>query len=161
MPRYPLLLSTLLLVAACGGPEDRHGAPVTAAEAARLAATASAADWSRAQAVTVTLDAFEFAPETLTFRAGRAYALTLVNNGDSAHTFAAPDFFRAVAVRAPAPGAAGPGDAEPAPPLESIALAAGARRTLEFVAVTPGTYALDCDRPLHDVFGMTGTIRIE
>jgi uncharacterized cupredoxin-like copper-binding protein len=161
MLRYPLLLLALLPLAACGGPADRYGAPQSAGEAAQLAATAAAADWARAEALTVMLDSYEFVPNALTFRAGRAYRLTLVNDGDSAHTFAAPEFFRAVAARALIPGGAAPEAGQPAPPLESVALAAGARRTLEFVAVTPGSYDLECDRPLHGVFGMTGTLRIE
>lgn len=155
MPRYPLFLA-LFLVAACGRLEDRYGAPGSGYVADR-AAHIAAADWSRAQAVTVALDEFAFAPEALTFRAGRPYSLTLVNGGGSGHSFTAPGFFRAIAVRS----LAAPGGVKRAPLLESIALEAGRSRTLDFVPVRAGTYDLECDRPLHDVFGMTGSIRIE
>ena len=159
MPRctFIFVLPLLAALGACGGPADRYGAAETAAAASGRAAAAAAVDWAKAEAVTVTLDEFAFAPDAVTFRAGRPYALTLVNAGGSGHTFTAPEFFRAIALRAPSPGA-GTG-AQGA--LESVALAAGARRTLEFVAVTPGAYALKCERPLHSVFGMKGTIRIE
>jgi len=154
---FILVLPLLAALAACGGPQDRFGARETASEAAQRIAAISAADWGAAEAVTVTLDEFSFTPDALTFRGGRTYALTLVNAGGSAHTFTAPEFFRAVAMRPPGPGQGAHGEA----PLESVALGEGESRTLEFVAVTPGTYALKCERPLHSTFGMTGTIVIE
>jgi uncharacterized cupredoxin-like copper-binding protein len=155
MPRHPLFLA-LLLVAACGRPEDQYGAPGSGYVEDQAAHTA-AADWSQAEAVTVALDEYAFAPEALTFLAGRPYALTLVNDGDAGHTFTAPGFFRAIAVRSLATAEG----KKPAPLLESIAVEAGRSRTLEFVPLRAGTYELQCDRPLHDVFGMTGSIRIE
>lgn len=148
----PPLLAAL---AACGAPQDRYGAAVTAAAASQRAAALSAADWSKAEAVTVTLDEFSFAPDALTFQGGRTYRLTVVNEGGSDHTFTAPEFFRAVAVRAPDSGA------QAAAALESIAVGAGASRTVEFVAVSPGEYKLECERPLHSIFGMHGTMTIE
>lgn len=160
MPRYPVVLAlpALLALAACGAPQDRYGAPGSAVEASQRAAAAAAADWSRAEAVTVTLDEFSFAPDALVFRAGRPYALTLVNVGSADHTFTAPAFFRAIALRRPA--ATATAGAQGAP-LDSVAVAAGQRRTLEFVPVTQGTYPLRCERPLHAAFGMTGKITIE
>lgn len=147
MSRYLLFLA-LLLVAACGRLEDRYGEPGSGYVEDAAARTA-AADFSKAEAVTVGLDSFEFAPDALVFRAGRPYSLTLVNHGKGGHTFTAPEFFRAIAVRSQASL------------LESIALEAGQSRTLEFVPVRAGTYELECERPLHGVFGMTGSIRIE
>lgn len=159
MPRFPFIYALPLLaaLAACGGPQDRFGEPESATAASQRIAAITAADWSNAEAVTVTLDEFSFAPDTLAFRGGRTYALTLVNAGSSAHTFTAPEFFRAVAMRPPDPGQGAHGAA----PLESVALDGGASRTLEFVAVTPGSYKLKCERPLHSIFGMTGTLTIE
>jgi len=151
------LLPLLAALAACGGPQDRYGARETATEAAQRIAAIAAADWAAAESVTVTLDEYSFAPDALNLRAGRIYALTLVNAGAAAHTFTAPGFFRAIAMRPPAPGQGAHGVA----PLESVALGEGQSRTLAFVAVTPGAYALACERPLHGVFGMKGTIRIE
>jgi len=159
MSRVPIIavLPLLAALAACGAPQDRFGAPESAAAVSQRAAAVSAADWSKAEDVTVTLDEFSFTPDALTFRAGRAYRLTLVNAGGGAHTFTAPEFFRAVAMRPPGPGQGAHGEA----PLESVALGEGESRTLEFVAAIPGTYELKCERPLHSTFGMHGTITIE
>lgn len=158
MSRFPFIPVLLLAaLAACGAPQDRYSARETATEASQRLAAISAANWTAAEAVTVTLDEFSFAPDALTLRGGRTYALTVVNAGDSDHTFTAPEFFRAVAMRPPAPGQGAHGAA----PLASVALEAGARRTLEFVTVAPGSYRLECERPLHSIFGMHGTIVIE
>jgi len=159
MSRFPIIAVLPLLVAltACGAPQDRFGTSETATEASQRIAAISAADWSKAEDVTVTLDEFSFTPDALTFRAGRTYKLTLVNAGGTGHTFTAPEFFRAVAMRPPAPGQGAHGEA----PIESIAVDDGQRRTVEFVAVTPGEYKLKCERPLHSAFGMHGTITIE
>lgn len=156
MRAIPLFLLCLGL-AACGGVADRYGASDGAVAPALAPRDA---DWSTAQAVTVHLESFDFDPDILTFRAGRPYALTLVNDSGSTHTFTAPGFFRAIAVRSLSGGDGGgalPGDR----PLESIALAPGETRRLDFVPVRPGGYALECERPLHAVFGMTGMLRIE
>lgn len=152
LPLLPLLAG----LAACGTPQDRYGGPGSAAAAAQQAAATAGVDWKKAEAVTVTLDSYDFTPDALRFRAGAAYRLTLVNADGSGHTFAAPAFFRAVVLR-PAEGAG----AGRAAPLEAVAVAPGQSRMLEFVAVTPGAYELECDRPLHAMFGMKGTLVIE
>ncbi len=152
LPLLPLLAG----LAACGPPQDRYAGPQSAAAAAQQAAATAGTNWSKAESVTVTLDSYEFTPAALRFRAGAAYRLTLVNANGSGHTFAAPEFFGAVALR-PAEGAG----AGRAAPLQAVAVAPGASRVLEFVAVTPGTYELECDRPLHGMFGMNGTLTIE
>lgn len=155
-PRRRLPLVLCLALAACGGVADRYGSPESGYVEDPAAAT-GAVDWSEAVAVTVELSSFEFTPDDLVFRTGTPYALTLVNESSSAHTFTAPGFFRAIAVRA----LTGAEDATAAARLESIGLQPGEAKRLDFVPVKPGTYALECDRPLHDVFGMTGELRIE
>ena len=155
MSRHPLFLA-LLLVAACGRLEDQYGAPGSG-YVDDPAAQIAAADWSKAEAVTVALDEYAFAPDALVFRAGRPYSLTLMSDGEGGHTFTGPGFFRAIAVRSLATAEG----MKRAPLLDSIALEAGQSRTLDFVPVRAGTYDLQCDRPLHDIFGMTASIRIE
>ena len=41
-----------------------------------------------------------------------------------------------------------------------LSVAPGEQKVLHFVPVAKGAYALECTRPLHAIFGMTGTIRI-
>jgi len=159
MSRFPFIyaLPLLAMLASCGEPQDRYGTPETATAASQRIAAVSTANWKKAEAVTVTLDEYSFTPDKLVFKGGRTYALTLVNAGTSAHTFTAPEFFRAIAMRPPEPGQGAHGAA----PLEAVALEPGASRTLEFVAIAAGTYPLKCERPLHSTFGMHGTITIE
>ena len=120
-------------------------------------ARVAAADWAAAEPATVVLDEYSFAPQHLTFRSGMPYRLHLENRGGHRHTFTSEGFFKAIAahrLRA--------ADGEiTGPYLKTIELAPGAAEDLEFVAVTPGTYGLECSVFLHDVFGMTGEITIE
>lgn len=150
------VLCGLLAVTGCGAPGDRYGDPANDSPTAARAVPAGI-DWSAAERVTIRLSDFEFAPDTPVFRAGTPYLLLLENDGGSGHTFTAPEFFRAVALHdlTPATGERPPGI------LESVAVKGGQQRTLRFVPVTAGTYPLVCERPLHDVFGMHGTIRVE
>lgn len=153
--RVPVVLLCASL-AACGGVEDRYGGP-DAGFVENPATVTGEADWDTAAAVTVRLSSYEFAPDVVLFRAGRPYALTLVNDSGSAHTFRAPEFFRSIAVRS----LTGRDGGAPRGTLETIALEPGEARRLDFVPVRPGTYRVECDRPLHAVFGMTATLRIE
>jgi uncharacterized cupredoxin-like copper-binding protein len=138
---------TMALVA-CAAPP----APQPATPPATAAATI---DWSRAETVTVTLDEFEFQPAELALPAGRPVRLHLVNRGGRAHDFTAPAFFQAVALRE--------GDAVGAALRAqggSIDVPAGASREVAIVPLRAGTYPLDCDKPLHGVLGMSGSITV-
>src|SRR5438067_13331760 len=64
-----------------------------------VAAAAVAADWSRAQPVTVVTTEYEFSPKALTFKRGIAYRLHIENHGNEQHEFTAPEFFKAVRLR--------------------------------------------------------------
>lgn len=153
----PIIFAALVaLVAACTPNDDEFGAPTDGypADAAKIA---GGVDWSAAEELAVELSEFKFAPDILSFRTGRPYALTLVNSGALPHTFAAGEFFRAIAVKSLLfeDGEAG------FPKLESISLAVDESKTLFFVPVTPGSYELICTEPLHATFGMVGQIHIK
>lgn len=120
------------------------------------AAQAGAADvdWTRAQAYDVILTEFRFAPPRIVLRQGEPYALRLENERRFRHTFTAPEFFRAVAFR---PGGAAP-EAEQS---GSLSVAAGEVEEVDFVPLQVGTYSLECSKPLHGLFGMTGEIVVQ
>ena len=134
----------LLALAACTAPP-----PLTEPVGDRSAAV----DWSQAQLVEIALDEYAFRPERITLRAGEPVRLRLVNAGARAHDFTAPAFFAAAATR--------PGDAG-GPALRaaggSVDVPAGGVREVAVLPLAPGTYPLDCDTPLHGMFGMTGEI---
>jgi len=152
---FPIVLISLTL-AACGGAQDRYGGP-GAGYAEPPATVLSGVDWNKAEAVTVDLESFDFGPSVLTFHAGQPYTLTLVNKSSSSHTFTAPEFFRSIAVRS----LSGQRDGGEMQQLRTIGLKGGETRRLEFVPVQKGSYHLECSEPLHALFGMTGTLRIE
>ena len=56
-------------------------------------------DWKNAAPVRIMLLEYTFAPHEMVLNEGTAYRLVLSNIGDKDHTFKAPSFFRAIAVR--------------------------------------------------------------
>ncbi|MGZ9034159.1 MAG: plastocyanin/azurin family copper-binding protein, partial [Rhodospirillales bacterium] len=42
-----------------------------------------------------------------------------------------------------------------------FSLAAGEVKEIEFVPLQAGTYAVECTKPLHGLFGMTGDIVVQ
>jgi uncharacterized cupredoxin-like copper-binding protein len=151
-----LLFAGGLFLAACNAGDDGFIEP-TGNRLAELNAIVAAVDWSNAEKRTLALDEFSFSPSDLTFRINQPYELTLSNEGRVAHDFVAPAFFDAIAVK----GLVFTDGEVNLPLLESIALDAGELNTLIFVPLKDGTFPLVCDQPLHDTFGMEGTIRIE
>ncbi len=119
-------------------------------------ARVAAAEWSKAETVTVALSEFRFTPQELEFRKGAAYRLRIENRGDRTHTFDAEGFFGAIAVQKVRSG----GSETALPYVKRLVVARGEATDLSFVAVTPGTYDLECSVPFHDTFGMTGRIVI-
>lgn len=156
--RLPVLVSALLvslMLAACAAPAvDKYaGSPPETPAGARTALTG--VDWSSAQTVTVTLDAYRFDPESLRFIEGQPYRLVLRNTGTGDHSFAAERFFAAIAIHDVSRARA-----EDAGALVSLIVPPGGTRTVEFVPLVPGDYPLECDRPLHAGLGMLGEITI-
>lgn len=114
-------------------------------------------DWSKAETVDIALSEYDFTPAALSFHQDHPYRLHLANKGGDVHDFASKPFFQAIA----AAKLVTSGATTEMPRLESIGLKAGEAKDLYFVAVTPGTYSFDCREPLHAMFGMTGTARID
>ena len=133
----------ILLVAACAAePRGGPGGP--------QAVAAPTVDWGRAETVSVRMTDFAFTPDRLVLQAGAPVRLHLVNSGSGTHDFSAPEFFASAAY--PAGGRAPDGG--------KITLAKDETTDLVFVPTTPGSYALECTRFLHALFGMTGKIDV-
>jgi len=149
-------IATMMLVSACATPDDWFGRPEDGYPD-NSQQLANDADWASAKTVAVDLSEFSYTPRTLTFRAGRPYALELTNSGVVAHRFMARGFFRGIAAKSIVYG-----DGEASYPLlEAITLEPQETKTLYFVPVIPGDYHASCDQPLHSVLGMAGRIVIE
>jgi uncharacterized cupredoxin-like copper-binding protein len=151
-----LLLTSSLFLAACGAGEDGFVEP-TGDQLAELSAIVEAVDWSNAEERTVVLDEFKFSPADLTFKVNQPYELTLSNEGGVGHNFVSPAFFSAIAVK----GLVFADGEVNLPLLDSVALEAGETNILIFVPLKGGTFPLVCDQPLHETFGMEGTVTIE
>ena len=149
--RHAVVACVLLFGAFAGRPScaDVVGPPP------EVQARAAEVDWMHAHNYDISLSEFHFAPSRVVLRHGEPYALRLENAGRFRHTFTAPEFFRAVAFR---PGAAAT-EAEQAG--GSLSLAAGEVQEIEFVPLQAGTYAVECTKPLHGLFGMTGEIVVQ
>jgi uncharacterized cupredoxin-like copper-binding protein len=119
---------------------------------AKAQARAAEVDWTHAQHYDVILSEFHFAPSRIVLQHGEPYMLRLENTGRLRHTFTAPEFFRAVAFR--------PGEAatEAEQSGGSLSLPAGEVEEIGLVPLQPGTYAVECTKPLHGLFGMSGDI---
>src|SRR6266446_8882972 len=66
-----------------------------------LSGAARAADWSKAQPVTVVTTESKFTPNKLTFRRGVAYRLHVENRGRELHEFNAADLFKSSEIANP------------------------------------------------------------
>lgn len=145
-----------LLLVGCAAGDDGFVEPM-GDRRAELERIVAAVDWSTAEERELTLDEFDFNPADMVFRSNQPYELTITNEGKTAHDFAAKAFFDAIAVQGLVFG-----DGEVNMPLlESIAFEAGETKILVFVPLRAGEFPLVCDQPLHEMFGMRGTIRIE
>src|SRR5579862_5290579 len=102
-----LLLSSAML-AAC-----ETATPTPAVSSSAPEPSGQMTDWSRVEPVSLTLSDFHFTPDRLELRQGTPYRLHLVNASTSAHTFTSAPFFKAIAVRRPAPGTGGWGARAP------------------------------------------------
>jgi uncharacterized cupredoxin-like copper-binding protein len=115
-----------------------------------LSGTASAADWSKAQSVTVMTTESKFTPNKLAFRRGVAYRLHVENRGREMHEFNAADLFKASEIGNP--------EALNRDKTE-IMLHPGEAKDLYFRPKQSGHFRLVC--PDHDWDGMTGEITVE
>lgn len=117
----------------------------------------AAVDWNTAETVDVALSEYDFAPSALRFRQGKPYRLHLTNHGFEVHDFSSKAFFQAIA----AAKLVDAGTTTSLPRLVTIGIDPGASKDLYFVPVQPGSYAFECDEPLHAAFGMSGVAEIE
>ena len=108
-----------------------------------------AADWSKAQKVTVVTVEYAFKPADLAFHVGTAYRLHLENKGKETHEFTAPDFFKTIDMRNP--NMTGPDDTE-------IVIQPGQKKDFYFLPKQAGSYDLRCSD--HDWAGMVGHITV-
>jgi uncharacterized cupredoxin-like copper-binding protein len=143
-----LVISLLLLGAAAPGPANAEAAMPPAI------ARADVVDWARAQSVPVVLGEFHYEPARIVLRRGQPYVLRLQNAGRFSHTFTAPSFFRAVQFRQDRAG-------EDIEASGGAVVAAGEVVEIGLVPLQPGRYALECTKPLHGLFGMSGDIVVE
>ncbi len=111
----------------------------------------AATDWSQAEAVTVTISNFEFAPKRIDLQPGHAYRLHLVNAASGGHNFDAPQFFAAATIDPDDSGRIKDGKVE---------VGGGQAADVRFVAPAAGDYALRCSHLLHSGFGMKGVIAV-
>jgi plastocyanin len=149
LPIARSLLPLLLVLSACAA--QREPLKPSAGVPADLAGV----DWSGAEPASVTLAEFDFTPDHLRFDHGRPYRLHLENRGSGGHSFDAPAFFGAVALR---------DDANSAKVRASggqLELASGEAVDLYFVPQRAGTFPLECSHLLHATFGMTGEIVVQ
>jgi uncharacterized cupredoxin-like copper-binding protein len=108
-----------------------------------------AADWSKAQKITVVTVEYAFKPADLRFRSGQPYRLHLENKGKEAHEFTAPDFFKTLDMRNPD---------MTGPDRQEIVLQPGRKKDFYFVAEQAGSFDLRCSD--HDWAGMVGHITV-
>jgi len=151
-----MFLTSILVLAACTGGEDGFIEP-TGDQLVQISESIAAVDWSTVEERALDLDEFSFSPSDMAFKMNQPYELTLTNKGDIAHNFVAPAFFGAIAVK----GLVFADGEANMPLLESIALDVGETNVLIFVPLQKGSFPLVCDKPLHETFGMKGTIAIE
>ncbi|HXV01245.1 MAG TPA: cupredoxin domain-containing protein [Caulobacteraceae bacterium] len=95
---------------------------------------------------------FKFAPSIVHLHRGAPYVLVLHNQAKGGHSFAARDFFAASEMPAADRARLKDGKVE-VPPGGEVSLAVAPK--------APGTYRFTCTHPLHNTFGMTGTIVVD
>jgi plastocyanin len=105
--------------------------------------------WAHPKPMTVTMVDNRFQPDHLTFQAGQAYTLHLVNRGKEMHEFTAPEFFKAAHVRDMSGLANGGTD---------VVVQPGQSAAIVLVAPPAGHYPLSCAD--HDWDGMLGQIDV-
>lgn len=124
--------------------------------AAALAALAAApatgqTDWRQAREVEIRLSSFDIEPGTIRFAAGEPVRLRLVNISQGAHSFSAPDLFRAAQLRSRDERHVARGQ---------VVVPAGDVREIVLVPAR-GRYGARCGNVLHWILGMRSNIVVE
>jgi plastocyanin len=114
-------------------------------------ASAQPAEWRTAPEYDVLLRPWAYEPKVIRLRAGEPVRLRFVNQGQAAHSFSAPAFFRAARVRRRDADLVARG---------GFRLAPGERRTIALVPA-PGRYAASSRNIVQRLLGMHGVIVVE
>jgi len=122
-------------------------------------ALVKAADWSKAETITVVMGEHHYTPMDLKLKAGQPYKLELKNEGDKDHYYTAPEFFKNVAWRKAMVNK----QAEiKAPYFTAVeVLKKTGQLDLYFIAVNKGSYPVYCTIDDHREKGMEGSVVIE
>jgi uncharacterized cupredoxin-like copper-binding protein len=150
------LLATVCILAGCSGIRTDVRSEAPPGYQADAASKTASIDWSKAQTVGIGMDEYDFVPASINLDAGKPYRLHIKNDGGKSHTFSSEPFFKSIAVRRLKTQ---DGTVE-APFIQELVVAQGQVADMDFVALKPGDYPLVCNEPLHEIFGMTGTIHV-
>jgi len=126
-----------------------HSVPGTILIPAALVFAASDTPPQESTVVDVTLANFSFAPNPIRLEANHGYTLKLNNTASGGHSFAAPEFFKAVQVNAAD---------KPLIVKGKVNVPSGSTVTVRLKTGATGTYKLKCSHFLHSGFGMKGEI---
>ena len=135
-----LLIAALLALSGCVSSHPVHPA-----------GQADFGPFSNAPSVEVHLASCDFTPPVIHMRAGHPYRLTLVNDSNSGHDFAAPVFFAGARVLERDGPLIAKGEVE---------LRGGATRTVHVIPAR-GTYKVVCTHLGHALLGMTARIVVD
>jgi uncharacterized cupredoxin-like copper-binding protein len=150
------VVSTVCILAGCSGIRTDVRSEAPPGYQADAASKTASVDWSKVQTVSLGMDEYDYKPSSLSLDAGKPYRLHIENSGGKSHTFSSEPFFKSIAVRRLKTQE---GTVE-APFIQELVVAPGQAADLEFVALTPGDYPLVCNEPLHEIFGMEGTVHV-
>lgn len=159
------LLGLVLGLTACAtgnvvGDSTRTGDAVEATNQVNTEAALAGADWARALPRHLRVRQNDFRPLVIALRRGNAYILKLENGDDVAHSFRAPEFFQAIAVKSLTPAE---GEFAPGTVLSAIDLAPRQTRELAFVPMRDGSFAFSdgwVGMLLGGTFGARGIVTI-
>jgi uncharacterized cupredoxin-like copper-binding protein len=150
--RCEAALIALFVLTGCA--ETKAPGKEPAAASPEASAPAAAIDWADSERIEIVMTEFAYRPESIALRRGQSYTLAFRNVGSVRHDYAAPAFFRSVAFA----------DRDAGRPLAdadgSVEVAAGETVELALAPLQTGTFAVECTKPLHDLFGMTGSIEV-
>jgi uncharacterized cupredoxin-like copper-binding protein len=153
---HAALLLTVFVLAGCSGLRTDVQSAAPPGYQADAASRVASVDWSKVQTIKVGMDEYDYVPSSLNLESGKPYRLHIENSGGKSHTFSSEPFFKSIAARRLTTKER----TVEAPFIQELVVASGQAADLDFVALTPGDYPLVCNEPLHEIFGMTGTIRV-
>jgi uncharacterized cupredoxin-like copper-binding protein len=153
---HAALLLAGCLLAGCSGLRTDVQSAAPPGYQADTASRVASVDWSKVQTIKVGMDEYDYVPSSLNLEAGKPYRLHIENSGGKSHTFSSEPFFKSIAARRLTTRER----TVEAPFIQELVVASGQAADLDFVALNPGDYPLVCNEPLHEIFGMTGTIRV-